>query len=222
MVVELIKRFIDVILHLENYLDVLIPKLGTETYAVLFMIIFAETGFVVMPFLPGDSLLFAIGAFAARGALNVTVLFVLLGLAAILGDSLNYSIGKYLGPKVFKEQSRFFKKEYLVKTEQFYEKHGHKTIVIARFIPIIRTFAPFVAGVGKMQYGKFMFYNVLGGVLWVGLMLFAGYFFGNMQFVKENFSAVVIVIIFLSVLPGIIELLRHKLKKPDNFKPKIY
>ena len=175
-----------------------------------------------MPFLPGDSLLFAIGAFAARGALNVTVLFVLLGLAAILGDSLNYSIGKYLGPKVFKEQSRFFKKEYLVKTEQFYEKHGHKTIVIARFIPIIRTFAPFVAGVGKMQYGKFMFYNVLGGVLWVGLMLFAGYFFGNMQFVKENFSAVVIVIIFLSVLPGIIELLRHKLKKPDNFKPKIY
>lgn len=221
MVIELIRKFIDVVLHLENYLDVLIPKFGAETYAVLFMIIFAETGFVVMPFLPGDSLLFAVGAFAARGALNITVLFVILSLAAILGDSLNYSIGKYLGPKVFREQSRFFKREYLVKTEHFYEKHGHKTIVLARFIPIIRTFAPFVAGVGKMQYGKFIFYNVLGGVLWVGLMLFAGYFFGNIPFVKENFSAVIIAIIVLSILPGIIELLRHKLKKTED-KTKFY
>lgn len=220
MVIELAKKFIDVILHLENYLDFLIPKLGGETYALLFIIIFAETGFVVTPFLPGDSLLFAVGAFAARGALNVTALFVLLSAAAILGDSLNYSVGKYLGPKVFHERSRFFKREHLVKTEQFYEKHGHKTIVIARFIPIIRTFAPFVAGIGKMQYSKFIFYNVLGGALWVGLMLFAGYFFGNIPFVKENFSAVIMAIIFLSVLPGIIEMLRHKFRKDE--KPKFY
>ncbi len=225
MVVELFMKLVDVVIHLESYLDVLIPKLGAETYALLFAIIFAETGFVITPFLPGDSLLFAIGTLAARGALNMVVLFVLLCLAAIAGDSLNYSIGKYLGPRVFREKSRLFKREYLLKTEEFYEKHGSKTIILARFIPVIRTFAPFVAGIGRMKYGRFIAYNILGGVLWVGLMLFAGFFFGNIPFVKENFSAVIMAIIVLSFLPGIIEFLRHR--RGDNRiyrarKPKFY
>ena len=214
--IELLMKFIDIILHLESYLDILIPKLGIETYVVLFAIIFAETGLVITPFLPGDSLLFAIGAFAARGMLNVSILFVLLSLAAIVGDSLNYSIGKYLGSRVFREQSRFFKREYLLKTEAFYEKHGSKTIILARFIPIIRTFAPFVAGVGKMKYSKFLAYNILGGILWVGLMLFAGYFFGNVPFVKENFSLVMIAIIVLSFMPGVIEFIRYKFRKESS------
>ena len=213
--IELLMKFIDIILHLESYLDILIPKLGIETYVVLFAIIFAETGLVITPFLPGDSLLFAIGAFAARGMLNVSILFVLLSLAAIVGDSLNYSIGKYLGSRVFREQSRFFKREYLLKTEAFYEKHGSKTIILARFIPIIRTFAPFVAGVGKMKYMKFLAYNIIGGILWVALFVFGGYYFGNIPIVKDNFSIVIIIIIIASIIPIIIEVWKHYRKKED-------
>jgi len=205
---EFIAQVIDFIRHLDRHLDVVIQNFGTWTYALLFLIIFCETGLVVTPFLPGDSLLFVVGAFAARGSFDVWILALLLTGAAIIGDSVNYLIGKYLGDKL--SHSRFVKKEYLEKTHRFYEKYGGKTIVIARFVPIVRTFAPFVAGIGNMSYRYFLTYNIVGGVLWVGLLVFSGYFFGNTPIVKENFTTVIFIIIFVSILPGIIDFIRAK------------
>lgn len=213
---ELLTNFIDIFLHLDKHLNTVIQSYGTWTYLILFLIIFCETGLVVTPILPGDSLLFAAGAFAAMGSLDPMLLFVLLSVAAILGDTLNYGIGYYLGPKVFqKENSKIFKKEYLDRTHGFYERYGAKTIVFARFVPIVRTFAPFVAGVGSMTYWRFLAYNVAGGALWIAVCVFGGYFFGNIPFVKENFTAVILGIIFVSILPGIIEFMRHRLKRRD-------
>jgi membrane-associated protein len=174
------------------------------------MIIFLETGLVVTPFLPGDSLIFAAGTFAGLGSLNVVLLFFLLSAAAIIGDTVNYWIGHYVGPRAFSGEIRFLKREYLDRTHEFYERHGGKTIILARFIPIIRTFAPFVAGIGAMTYGHFIAYNVIGGILWVALFVFGGYFFGNLKFVQDNFSLVVLAIIFISVLPGVVEFLKER------------
>lgn len=208
---HILTHFIDITLHLDKYLQGVINDFGAWTYLILFLIIFCETGLVVTPFLPGDSLLFAVGALAGAKMLSINHLLLLLSVAAIAGDSLNYAIGNFLGPKVFhKEKARFLKKEYLEKTHAFYEKYGAKTIVIARFVPVVRTFAPFVAGVGKMSYLKFLTYNVAGGLLWVGSLMLCGYFFGNLDFVKNNFSAVIYFIIFVSILPGIIEFYKHK------------
>lgn len=209
---EFIEYLIDLFLHLDRHLHEIIQQYGTLTYAILFSVIFAETGFVFTPFLPGDSLLFASGALAALGSLNVHLLFILLTIAAIIGDTVNYWIGHYLGMKLFNKYPRILKKEYLDRTHQFYEKHGGKTIIIARFVPIVRTFAPFVAGIGSMSYPKFIAYNIFGGIFWCALFIYGGYFFGNLSFVKNNFSVVIITIIFISILPGIIEYLRHKLK----------
>ena len=208
---ELIKGFIEILLHLDTHLDLVIRNYGFWTYGIFFLIIFLETGLVVTPFLPGDSLLFAAGTFAALGSLDTKWLIILLSIAAIGGDTLNYWIGYIVGPKVFsKEKSRFLNKEYLQRTHQFYEKYGGKTIILARFIPIIRTFAPFVAGIGSMTYGRFITYNIVGGISWVVIFVLGGYFFGNIPFIRHNFSLVVAVIIFLSILPGIIEFLRHR------------
>lgn len=208
---ELITFLIDFILHLDTHLVELIQKYGTYIYGILFLIIFCETGLVVTPFLPGDSLLFAIGALAAKGDLNLALVFVLLSIAAILGDTVNYWIGAKIGPKVFtSESSRWLNREHLVRTHAFYEKYGGKTIIIARFMPIIRTFAPFVAGIGKMTYPKFLLYNVVGGLLWIGLFLAAGYWFGNIPVVKKNFTLVIFAIIILSVLPAVVEFWRAR------------
>jgi len=208
---DLIHWFVDFFLHLDQHLAEVIQRYGTTTYFLLFLIVFLETGLVVTPILPGDSLLFAAGAFAAHGDLSLWPLFFLLCLAAILGDTVNYAIGARLGPKVFSySKSRFFNPEHLKKTHAFYEKYGGKTIIIARFVPIVRTFAPFVAGVGQMSYRQFIGYNVIGGVLWVSVCVFAGYFFGNLPFVKKNFSVVVIVIVLISLLPAVIEYLKHR------------
>ncbi len=207
---DLIASLIDLFLHLDKHLSVIISDYGTWTYLILFAIIFMETGLVITPFLPGDSLLFAAGTFAALGALNPVLLFFLLTTAAILGDTINYWIGNQIGPRAFSGDIRFLKKEYLDRTHEFYEKHGGKTIVLARFVPIIRTFAPFVAGVGSMTYSYFLSYNVIGGIVWVAIFVFGGYFFGNIPFVKENFTLVILAIIFLSILPPIIEYLRER------------
>lgn len=208
---ELIRHFIDIFLHLDKYLGSVLEQFGSWTYLVLFLIIFMETGLVVTPFLPGDSLLFAAGAFAAKGWLHVGGLFALLGIAAFLGDTANYWIGRKVGPKVFsRDDVRFLNKKHLERTHQFYEKHGGKTIIIARFIPIIRTFAPFVAGIGHMSYGRFLSYNLIGGIAWVGICVFAGFFFGNLAFVQRNFSSVIIAIILISVMPAVIEVLRER------------
>ena len=208
---ELITAIIDIILHLDKHLDLVIRNYGFWTYGIFFLIIFLETGLVVTPFLPGDSLLFAAGAFAALGSLDTKWLIMLLSIAAIAGDTLNYWIGYIVGPKVFsKEKSRFLNKDYLYRTHQFYERYGGKTIILARFIPIIRTFAPFVAGIGSMTYGRFIAYNIVGGIAWVAIFVLGGYFFGNIPSIKQNFSLVIAAIIFLSVLPGIIEFLRHR------------
>ncbi|RJP18604.1 MAG: DedA family protein [Candidatus Abyssobacteria bacterium SURF_5] len=213
---ELIKYFFDIILHLDKHLDVVIKNFGNWTYAIFFCIIFFETGVVVTPFLPGDSLLFAVGALAALGSLDVKLVLILLIIAAIAGDTANYWIGHAAGPKVFtKTNSRFLNKEHLDRTHRFYEKYGGKTIVLARFIPIIRTFAPFVAGIGSMNYRHFIVYNVLGGTFWVLLFVLGGYFFGNMPVVKNNFSLVIFAIIFISILPGIIEFVRSRRKSSD-------
>jgi membrane-associated protein len=209
--VEFIKDFIDLFLHLDTHLQTVIQSYGTWTYVILFLIIFCETGLVVTPILPGDSLLFAAGAFAATGSLDLVWLLILLTVAAVLGDAVNYAIGHFMGPKVFSQpDSRFLKREYLDRTHQFYEKYGGKTIIIARFVPIVRTFAPFVAGVGSMTYAKFASYNVIGGLLWVGVCVLAGYAFGNIPVVQENFTLVILGIIFVSILPGIIEFLRQR------------
>ena len=208
---ELLLKGVDILLHLDKYLDIMIQTMGLWSYVIIFLIIFCETGLVVMPLLPGDSLLFAIGTFAAIGSFDITTVLVILSIAAIGGDTLNYWIGNYLGAKVFQyEDSRFFKKKHLARTHQFYEKHGGKTIIIARFIPIIRTFAPFVAGVGSMTYKKFLAYNVVGGVMWIFLLTLAGYFFGNISVVRKNFTLVIFAIIIISVLPGVIEYLRQR------------
>lgn len=208
---DFIARLVDIVVHLDKHLGALIQQFGLWTYLILFLVIFCETGFVVTPFLPGDSLLFAAGTFAAIRALHVGWLFAILSLAAILGDTVNYWIGHFVGPKVFhKEKARFFKREYLDRTHRFYEKYGAETIIIARFVPIVRTFAPFVAGIGRMSYGKFISYNVVGGIGWVALFVFGGYFFGHIPFIKKNFSLVIVVIILISLLPGIIEFLRHR------------
>jgi membrane-associated protein len=206
-----VEWLIDLFLHLDEHLADVIQKHGVYTYALLFGIIFLETGLVVTPILPGDSLLFAAGSFAGIGALSLWPLYFLLCAAAILGDTVNYTIGSYLGPKVFHyPKSRFFNPEHLRKTHTFYEKYGGKTIIIARFIPIVRTFAPFVAGVGKMSYPHFLAYNVAGGVLWVSVCVFAGYFFGNLPFVKQNFSVVILAIVAISILPAVFEYFKHR------------
>jgi membrane-associated protein len=202
--------FIDLFLHLDEHLNDIFQQYGAWTYAILFLIVFCETGLVVTPFLPGDSLLFAVGALSAGGGLDLWVLFGLLTVAAILGDTVNYWIGNYIGPRAFSGNVRFLKKEYLERTHLFYEKHGGKTIILARFMPIIRTFAPFVAGVGSMTYGRFFMYNIVGGIVWVAGFLFAGYFFGNIPAVKHNFTLVILGIIVVSVVPPIIEVLKHR------------
>jgi membrane-associated protein len=193
------------------HLSAIIQAYGTWTYLILFLIIFCETGLVVTPLLPGDSLLFAAGTFAAKGDLGVMWLFILLSIAAVLGDTANYWIGDYIGPRVFhKENVRFLNKEYLDRTHRFYEKYGGKTIIIARFVPIIRTFAPFVAGIGSMTYLRFISYNVIGGVAWIAACIFAGYFFGNIPIVKQHFTIVISAIIVISILPGVIEFIRQR------------
>lgn len=212
---DVISNLIDLFLHLDKYLDVVIQTYGVWTYLLLFMIIFMETGLVVTPFLPGDSLLFAAGAFAGLGSLNVFILFLLLSVAAIIGDTVNYWIGHYIGPRAFSGDIRFLKKEHLDRTHEFYERHGGKTIILARFVPIVRTFAPFVAGVGAMSYGRFISYNIFGGILWVGLFAFGGYFFGNLPLVQNNFSLVVLAIIFLSILPAVFEFLKERRRAPQ-------
>ncbi|MDZ4675803.1 MAG: DedA family protein [Gemmatimonadota bacterium] len=205
---EWFSQFLDFFLHLDTHLIQITAEYGAWTYAILFLIIFCETGLVVTPFLPGDSLLFAAGAIAALGSLDPIWLGLLLAVAAILGDTVNYWIGAWIGPRAFSGEIRFLKKAYLDRTHAFYERHGGKTIILARFVPIVRTFAPFVAGVGAMTYSKFFLYNVVGAVVWVGIFIPVGYFFGNLPQVKENFSLVILGIIVLSVLPIVVEVLR--------------
>jgi len=211
---EIIKNLIEIIVHIDKHLSLMIQNFGSWSYLVLFAVIFAETGLVITPFLPGDSLLFAAGTLSAVESFNLLWIFIVLSAAAIIGDTVNYTFGKFFGQKIILNSSnRFFKKEYVDRTHKFYEKHGGKTIILARFIPIIRTFAPFVAGVGKMSYYKFFIYNVIGGLLWVSLFVFGGYFFGNMPIVKNNFFVVILVIIVFSVLPIAIEFYKHKIKE---------
>ena len=203
-------KAIDILIHLDKYLQLIISDYGLWVYLILFLIIFCETGFVVTPFLPGDSLLFAAGAFAAIGQLNIVWLILLLFLAAVLGDTVNYWIGHYIGDRVFESSSRFIKKEYLDRTQKFYEKHGGKTIFLARFIPIIRTFAPFVAGIGTMRYGRFLMFNVVGGLVWVISFSLFGYYLGNLSFFRNNFSLIVIIIILISAVPIAYEIIRSR------------
>ena len=208
---EFFSFIIDFILHIDQHLTELAAQYGVWIYGILFLIIFCETGLVVMPLLPGDSLLFAAGSIAAIGKMNIHLMVVLLIIAAILGDAVNFMVGKFFGEKLFANpNSKIFKRSHLQKTQQFYAKHGGKTIILARFIPIVRTFAPFVAGMGHMSYHHFLAYNVIGGVLWVTIFSYLGYFFGNLPIVKDNLSLVLIAIIVLSVLPGIVEIIRHK------------
>jgi membrane-associated protein len=207
---EIINIFIDFILHMDVHLKEIITDYGLWTYAILFVVIFIETGLVVTPFLPGDSLLFAAGSFAALGALNPVYLFLLLAFAALLGDTVNYSIGHYIGPRAFSGEIKFLKQEHLVRTQEFYEKHGGTTIILARFIPIIRTFAPFVAGIGTMKYGRFIAFNVIGGLAWVAIFLSLGYFFGNIPFVQKNFELVIFAIIFISFIPPFYEFFKAR------------
>jgi membrane-associated protein len=210
---DFLKFLIDLFLHLDEHLSTIIQNYGTWTYLILFVVIFMETGFVVTPFLPGDSLLFAAGTFAspALGSpLNIWVVWALLCVAAVAGDTVNYWIGHFIGPRAFSGEIPFLKKQYLDRTHAFYERYGGKTIVLARFVPIIRTFAPFVAGVGEMTYGKFISYNLVGGIAWVTLFTWLGYFFGTLPIVQHNFSLVVLAIIFLSVLPAIIEVIKER------------
>ena len=210
---DFLHQLIDFALHIDVHLNDLIVAYGLWSYAILFAIIFCETGLVIAPFLPGDSLLFAAGAFAAKGSLDSFLLFLLLSVAAILGNITNYWIGYMLGPNIMKKKNvRFINTAYLDRAHQFYEKHGGKTIVIARFLPILRTFAPFVAGIGSMRYGKFMFYNVIAGFLWVGIFIFGGYYFGNLEPVRNNFSLVIGAIVIVSTLPAVFEFLRRKFR----------
>ncbi|MEM6160732.1 DedA family protein [Erwinia sp. P6884] len=210
---EMIHTVIDFILHIDVHLQAMVAQYGVWIYAILFLILFCETGLVVTPFLPGDSLLFVAGALAAipDSALNVHVMVVLLCIAAILGDAVNYTIGRLFGDKLFSNpDSKIFRRSYLNKTHEFYERHGGKTIILARFVPIVRTFAPFVAGMGKMSYRHFAFYNVTGALIWVLLFSYAGYFFGNLPAIQENLHYLIVAIILVSVLPGVVEVLRHR------------
>jgi membrane-associated protein len=211
---DLLRSVIDLFLHLDQHLSRVIADYGVWTHLLLFLIVFAETGLVVTPFLPGDSLLFAAGTFAALGSLDLWLLVVLLIGAAILGDTVNYWVGAWIGPRAFSGNVRFLRKDYLDRTHAFYEKHGGKTIILARFVPIIRTFAPFVAGVGAMSYPRFITYNIVGAVLWVGLFVPAGYFFGNIPAVRKNFTLVILAIIALSVLPIALEAIRTRRSRP--------
>ncbi len=213
---EVIKDLIDFFLHLDDHLKLMIEQYGTTTYIILFLIIFVETGLVIMPLLPGDSLLFAAGSFAGMGMLNMAYLMILLFIAAVLGDTVNYYLGKTIGLKVLKWKigsKQLVKQKYIDQTHEFYEKYGAKTIIIARFVPIVRTFAPFVAGIGEMNYKKFISFNVIGGAVWVSGLLLLGYLFGGMEFVKNNFETVIFGIIFISILPIIFELLKQRIKK---------
>lgn len=211
---EFLNNAMDFIIHLDTHLHDIVLQYGTWTYAILFVVIFCETGFVVTPFLPGDSLLFAAGAIAALGAIDLSLLIILLATAAITGDTVNYWIGHYVGPKVFHEEhSRLLNKEYLNRTHRFYEKHGGKTIVIARFLPIIRTFAPFVAGIGSMTYGRFILFNITGGLGWVAAFLFGGFYFGTVPIVKNNFSIVILAMVLIPGIPAAFEFLRHYLQQ---------
>ncbi len=211
---DFLQQALNIFLHVDDYLAQIVAQLGVWTYVLLFIVIFCETGLVVTPFLPGDSLLFAAGAIAAIAPeLNIWVLLIVLSVAAILGDTVNYWIGHWVGPHAFSGKVRFLKKEHLDRTHAFYEKHGGKTIILARFVPIVRTFAPFVAGVGAMTYSKFIAYNIVGGVLWVSLFTMLGYYFGNMPFVQNNFELVVIAIIGISLVPMIWEFAAEKMRK---------
>ena len=211
---ELLKYLIDFILHLDHHLQSLIEHYGTGTCLILFLIIFCETGFVVTPFLPGDSLLFAVGAFTAKGAFRLDSIILVLALAAILGNTVNYTIGRLLAPRIFRgEKIRFLNQKYLERTRHFFEKYGGKTIIITRFVPIVRTFAPFLAGVGAMTYRRFQVYNIIGGIAWAAGFILCGYFFGNLSFVRRNFTLVIFAIIFLSLLPAVFEYINHKRKK---------
>ena len=207
---NLIKIAIEFFLHIDKNLAMVIANFGGWSYVILWVVIFMETGLVVTPFLPGDSLLFAAGALAVIGSFNIWFLCLLMVIAAIVGDAVNYSIGHYIGPKAFNSKSKLLKKEYLEKAQAFYDKHGGMAITLARFVPIVRTFAPFVAGIGKMKYGHFAFYNVIGGVAWVSLFLWGGYFFGNVPFIKEKFHYVVVAIILISVVPIGVEMIKNK------------
>jgi len=208
--VELIQQLLDLVLHVDDYLADIIARYGAWTLAILFVIVFMETGFVVTPFLPGDSLIFAAATFAARGALDPVALFVLLSIAAVLGDTVNYWIGHRVGAKAYTGEVKWIKKEYMARTHAFFEKHGGKTIFLARFVPIVRTFAPFVAGVSQMPYGYFVRWNVIGGITWVAIFTLLGYFFGNIPFVQKNFELVIIAIVVISVLPAVVEALRAR------------
>ncbi len=208
---EFIKHFVEIFLHIDKSLGVVIQNFGMWTYGILFGIVFAETGLVVTPFLPGDSLLFAAGAVAATGALNVSWVFIIFLGAAIIGNTVNYAVGRIIGERVFHNtNSRIFKKEYMDRTHRFYEKYGGKTLIITRFVPIVRTFAPFVAGVGKMSFLRFSVYNIAGALLWVSSFVFGGFYFGNVPVIKKNFSLTVIAIIVLSILPAVIEFWKHR------------
>jgi membrane-associated protein len=216
---ELLAQVIDIFVHLDRYISPVIQHFGLWTYVIFFLVIFCETGLVVTPFLPGDSLLFALGTFAARGDLEILWLVILLSVAAILGNVVNYAIGSLVGPRIFhKEDVRFLNRAYLDKTHAFYERHGAITIVIARFLPIIRTFAPFVAGIGRMTYWRFSLYNAIGSLAWILLFTLGGYYFGNIPFVKRNFSLVMLVIIIISVLPSVIAYLRQRPQAPPERK----
>lgn len=207
---EIVAYLIDLFLHLDKHLAELISQYGTWTYAILFLVIFCETGLVIAPFLPGDSLLFATGALAATGALDPNIAFALMALASVLGDNTNYTIGRFIGPRAFSGNGRFLKRKYLDKTQHFYDKYGGRTIIVGRFLPIIRTFAPFVAGVAKMDRKKYVPFTIIGAMFWVGLFVYAGYFFGSLPFVKNNFSIVIVVIILISALPAILEVIKHR------------
>lgn len=214
---ELVQALIDFILHIDVHLAALTADYGVWTYAILFLIVFAETGLVVAPFLPGDSLLFAAGAICALGTLDVTTMILLLIVAAVLGDGVNYAVGQRIGPRVFRsDTSRWFNKQHLARTQAFYDKHGGKTIILARFMPFVRTFAPFVAGIGSMSYSRFLAYNVVGAVLWVGGFGVLGYFFGNQPLVKKNFTLVILGIIVISVMPIVVEFIRSRSSKADT------
>jgi membrane-associated protein len=204
-------KFVDLFVHIDKHLTALVAQYGTTTYALLFLVVFCETGLVVTPFLPGDSLLFAAGAIASKGALDIHLLAALLFVAAVIGDAVNYAVGRAIGPQVFERKgSRIFKPEYLSRTQRFFEKYGSKTIVFARFVPIVRTFAPFLAGVGTMSYPKFAAYNIFGAFTWVGLFAYGGFFFGSQPWVEKNFKVVILAIIVLSILPAVIEVLRAR------------
>lgn len=214
---QLIQMTIDFILHIDTHLSAIVQNYGMWSYAVLFLIVFCETGLVVLPFLPGDSLIFAAGALVSVSSMNIFTLLLVLMAAAIIGDTVNYEIGKLLGRGLYENQNiKFIKKEYLDKTNSFYDKHGGKTIILARFVPIIRTFAPFVAGMGKMHYSKFISYNIVGGITWVALFTLMGYFFGNLPAVQHNFTLVIFAIILVSVLPGAFAYLKSKMSSRDT------